>query len=163
MTRSVRACHPETNLAAALMWEGDCGTLPVVVDGGKIIGMITDRDIAIELGTRRQIAAETPVSEAMSKEVFACAPDDDIHTALKTMRKDRVRRLPVINDEGSLQGSLSMNAVAIHAEKFDGSLETARHFLPVGNPAPPRPRRPESSTLWIISSGDWQSARSSAR
>jgi signal-transduction protein with cAMP-binding, CBS, and nucleotidyltransferase domain len=101
------------------MWEADCGFLPVVADDGKVLGVITDRDIAIALGTRPQLAAEIAVNEVMSEKLYACSPSDNIHAALKTMRKDRVRRLPVVNDEGGLEGILSMNDVAIHAEKFD--------------------------------------------
>jgi CBS domain-containing protein len=122
MTEKVTACRPETNLAeaVALMWEADCGTLPVVADGGKVIGIITDRDIAIATGTRDRQPSQIPVSDVMSKQVYACAPEDDIHAALKTMRKDRVRRLPAIDQEGRLRGIVSMNDIALHAEKFEG-------------------------------------------
>jgi CBS-domain-containing membrane protein len=122
MTREVKSCDVDTNLAAAaaLMWAGDCGALPVVKEG-RVVGIITDRDIALAVGTRRRIAEEIPVREAMSGDVFACSPEEDIHSALKTMRRDRVRRLPVINDHGELEGILSMNDVALHAEKVDGA------------------------------------------
>ncbi|HWP42893.1 MAG TPA: CBS domain-containing protein [Blastocatellia bacterium] len=121
MTENVKACRPDTNLAqaAALMWEGDCGVLPVVDDGGKVIGIITDRDIAIALGTNNKPATEIQVSRVMSQPVFSCHPDDDIHAALELMRKDKVRRLPIISDNGMLLGILSMNDVALHAEKSD--------------------------------------------
>jgi CBS domain-containing protein len=122
MTETVTSCKPDTNLAeaVALMWEADCGALPVVADGGKVIGIITDRDIAIAVGTRDRRPSQTPVSEVMSKKVYACAPDDDIHIALKTMRKDKIRRLPAIDEKGILRGIVSMNDVVLHAEKFDG-------------------------------------------
>jgi CBS domain-containing protein len=121
MTEAVKACGPDTNLAeaAAAMWEADCGTIPVVADGEKVIGMVTDRDIAVALGTRDSRASDIAVSDVMSEEVYACHPEDDIHTALKAMRKDKVRRLPVIDNDGVLQGILSINDVALHAEKFD--------------------------------------------
>jgi CBS-domain-containing membrane protein len=102
------------------MWSVDCGVLPVISDDGKVIGLITDRDIAIALGTRNRLASDLPVSEVMSKQVYFCAADDDIHAALKTMRKDRVRRLAVISDEGLLEGIVSLNDIALHAEEFDG-------------------------------------------
>ena len=56
MTKTVVFCRHETNLAAAtaLMWDNDCGTLPVVSESGKVIGIITDRDICIALGTRNR-------------------------------------------------------------------------------------------------------------
>jgi CBS domain-containing protein len=122
MTERVASCGPGDNLAeaAALMWKADCGTLPVVADGGKVIGIITDRDIAIALGTRNVRSSEIPVGDVMSKNVYGCAPGDDIHTALKTMRRDRVRRIPAIDEGGRLRGMISMNDVVLHAEKLDG-------------------------------------------
>jgi CBS domain-containing protein len=122
MTETVTSCRPDDNLAeaVALMWRVDCGTLPVVADGGKLIGMITDRDIAMAVGTKNRRPSEIPVSDVMSREVFACSPDDDIHIALKTMRKDRVRRLPAIDDKGLLRGIVSANDIVLHAQKFDG-------------------------------------------
>ena len=121
MTREVKSCDLDTNLAAAaaLMWAGDCGVLPVLKEG-RVVGMITDRDIALAVGTRRRIAEEIPVREAMSGDIYACLPEDDVHSALKTMRRDRVRRLPVINRHGELVGILALNDIAVHAEKFEG-------------------------------------------
>jgi CBS domain-containing protein len=135
MSETVKSCQPNTNLAeaVALMWEGDCGTLPVVADGERVVGILTDRDIAIALGTRNKPASEIPVREVMASQVFACHPDSDIHAALKTMRKDKVRRLPVIDDQGMLQGVLSMNDVALHAEKFDGHKTTDLTYEDVVN------------------------------
>lgn len=126
MTETAKSCRPDTNLAeaVALMWEGDFGALPVAADQGKIIGWLTDRDIAVALGTRNKPASEIDVSEVMSEQVYACHAEDDIHAALKTMRKDKVRRLPVISDDGLLLGILSINDVALHAEKFDGHKTT---------------------------------------
>lgn len=85
-----------------------------------MIGIITDRDIAIAAGTRDRQPSRIPVSDVMSKNVYACAPGDDIHAALKTMRKDRVRRLPAIDEEGRLRGIVSMNDVVLHAERLNG-------------------------------------------
>ena len=121
MTEEVKFCGPETNLAAAaaMMWENDCGVLPIAADG-KAIGVITDRDIAIALGTRNRQAAEIPVRDVMSGKLFAASPDEDIHTALKLMRKEKVHRLPVINADGKLEGILSLNDVAITAMHPEG-------------------------------------------
>src|SRR6185503_13025517 len=83
MSEALKSCRPETNLAeaASIMWEGDCGILPVTGDGGRVIGMITDRDIAIAAGTTNRIPSEITVSDAMSRDVIDCNPDDDIHAA----------------------------------------------------------------------------------
>jgi CBS domain-containing protein len=124
MTEDVKTCSPDTNLAAAtaLMWEYDCGALPVVANGKTPVGMITDRDIAMAVGTRGRSPQDIRVDEVMSAQLFACAPDDDIHAALKTMRKDKVRRLPVVTD-GTLEGILSLNDVVLQAQKGDAELD----------------------------------------
>ena len=121
MSEALKSCRPETNLAeaASIMWEGDCGILPVTDDSGKVLGMITDRDIAIAAGTTNKLPSEIQVGDAMSKDVFDCDPDDEIHAALETMRKGKVRRLPVINRDGVIEGILSLNDVARHAIKTD--------------------------------------------
>jgi CBS domain-containing protein len=130
MTEDVKSCRPDTNLAAAaaLMWENDCGVLPVVAEGEKAIGVITDRDIAIALGTRNKQAAEIPVSEVMSGNLFAASPDEDIHAALKLMRKERVHRLPVIDSQGKLEGVLSLNDVALYAMHPNGKTTPALNY-----------------------------------
>lgn len=111
-------CTPETNLGAAteLMWKGDCGFLPVVEPGGKVIGVVTDRDICIALGTRGRTPGDVIVAEVMTPKVYACLPEDDIHEALREMREGHVRRLPVIKKGGALVGVISIDDVLLHAE-----------------------------------------------
>lgn len=111
-------CHPETNLGAAteLMWKGDCGFLPVVDAGGKVIGVVTDRDICIALGTRGLGSGHVRVADMMTHKVYACTPEDDIHEALREMRQGRVRRLPVVTKNGALVGVISMDHVLLRAE-----------------------------------------------
>jgi CBS domain-containing protein len=120
MVQDARSCRPETNLAEAcfLMWENDCGVLPVLEAGGKVVGMITDRDIAMAVGTRNRVPSEIAVFEVKPnpRELYTCAPEDDIHAALKTMREQGVRRLPVVNS-GQLRGILCLNEIALNATK----------------------------------------------
>jgi CBS domain-containing protein len=119
MTRYVRTCRPETNLteAAMQMWIGDCGILPVVADGGKVVGMITDRDICMAAATKHRDPAMIRVKEVTSGKVYGCSPDTEIHEALKIMREKQVRRLPIMSAEtGKLSGILSMNDVAVKAQ-----------------------------------------------
>jgi CBS domain-containing protein len=112
-------CSPETNLGSAteLMWIGNCGFLPVVTQDNKVIGVITDRDICVALGTRNRTAGNVTVGEVMSGKMFACTPEDEIETALETMRAGHVRRLPVITKARALVGVISIDDVIIHAEK----------------------------------------------
>jgi CBS domain-containing protein len=103
-----------------IMWDGDCGVIPVVNDEGKVVGMITDRDIAIASATRGRLASDIPVSEVITGQVYSCTLDEDIKSALKTMRHEKVGRLPVVNDEGLLQGILCMNDAVLRAEEARG-------------------------------------------
>ena len=124
MTRNVRSCHPETGLSqvAALMWDYDFGAMPVVDDEDRVMGMITDRDIAIAASTKGRLATEINVGEVMSGNVYACALDEEIGSALKTMRREKVRRLPVIGKDGKLAGLLSINDVVLHAGEARGEI-----------------------------------------
>jgi CBS domain-containing protein len=116
MVKSARFCSPETNLAtvAKIFWENGCGALPVV-ENGRVIGMVTDRDISIALGTRNAKAGDTLVRDVTLPKVFFGHPQDDIHTALSTMRAQQVRRLPVVDHEGALAGILSLDDLVLLA------------------------------------------------
>ena len=121
MTEPVITCSPDTNLAAAaaLMWNEDCGVLPVVEDG-KLAGILTDRDICIALGTRSVRALEISVRDVAAKDVETCAPDSEVHTAMHTMRRAKVRRLPVVDDEGHLMGLIGLNDIILAADPNGG-------------------------------------------
>ncbi len=111
-------CRPETDLGSAteLMWTANCGFLPVESVEGKVMGVITDRDICIALGTRNRPAGEVKVGEVISEKLYSCGPDDDVHRALQTMGEAKVHRLPVVAQNGSLVGILSMDDILFRAE-----------------------------------------------
>ena len=121
MTAEPRTCSPGTNLAAAaeLMLEGDCGILPVM-EGGKLVGVVTDRDMYIALATRNTRASQLTVGEVARKNVLTCGPEDDVHAALGTMKEHRVRRLPVEGFGGSVLGIVSMNDILLAAGPDQG-------------------------------------------
>ncbi len=81
-----------------------------------MIGVVTDRDLCIALGTRNKLPGEISVGEVASGRVHSCKPDDEIPKALATMAQTKVRRLPVVNAEGKLEGILSMDDVVLHSE-----------------------------------------------
>lgn len=122
MSRNVRSCGPEANLATAatLMWEGDCGVIPVLEDGRRVKGVITDRDICIAVATRHRRADEIGVGELVSGQVFACGPEDELRSALETMKEHKVRRMPVVGKEGELLGMLSLNDIVLEAKEGKG-------------------------------------------
>lgn len=118
MMRTAASCTLETNLGAAveILWNRNCGILPVVDAQQDVVGVVTDRDICIALGTRNLLPGEIVVSQVTSGKVFDCKPDDDIRTAMATMARAKVRRLPVVNANGKLEGILSMDDIVIHSE-----------------------------------------------
>ncbi|HTU67564.1 MAG TPA: CBS domain-containing protein [Steroidobacteraceae bacterium] len=107
MTREVNTCAPADTLerAACLLWDGDCGCLPVCADGSnRVVGMITDRDICMAAMFAGKPLSALDVAHAMSKQVAVCQADDTLETAEKVMRESRVRRLPVVDAQGALVG-----------------------------------------------------------
>jgi CBS-domain-containing membrane protein len=122
MSPDVKACWITESLAdaAKAMWENDCGILPVIKDGRKVVGLITDRDICMAVAMREHHASGISVEEVMTGEVYAVGPDDDIHQALETMQEHKIRRLPVVDAEGELKGILSMNDIVLKAKEPSG-------------------------------------------
>lgn len=118
MTKDVSSCGPETNAAAAaeIMWRRGCGSIPVVGNGGYVLGIVTDRDLFIALGTQNKRPAELSLGEIMNRNVSSCAPGDDLRTALSTMAQARVHRLLVTDRDGALKGLLSIDDVIAQAE-----------------------------------------------
>jgi len=123
MVKDVKFCNRQMNLAAAaeILWDKGCGALPVVEDG-RVLGIITDRDISIALGTRNARAADVLVRDVALPKVFYCTAEDDIHLALQTMRAQKVRRLPVVDTKGELEGILCLDDIVLFAGEKGGDL-----------------------------------------
>ena len=110
MTRNVMTVNLNDRVSTAgrLMWECDCGALPVVDDSGRTIGMITDRDICMSAVLQDRSPSTIPVSEAMSRELHACMARDDLASAEDLMRRHQIRRIPVLDVDGHPVGILSL-------------------------------------------------------
>lgn len=149
MTSNVQSCGPDTNLATAakMMWDTDCGVLPVVNIEGQVLGMITDRDICMACATKNRAPSELTVRDAVSGKTYRCKMSDDVHTVMDIMKREQLRRLPVVDEEGVLQGLISMNdfillagepkagkAPAISCEDVARALKAiSAHRIPVGS------------------------------
>ncbi len=133
MTPEVAFCHPETNLASAagLMWEHNCGALPVVDHHMHVTGMITDRDICIALATRNRLASEVTVGEVAADYALSCNPEENIHGVLSTMRDHKIRRVPVVNPDGSLAGIISIDDLVLQASSRKGPNKSAITYTDV--------------------------------
>lgn len=127
----VKSCAPDTDLATAakIMWDCDCGVVPVVNEERKVIGMITDRDICIAAATRAARPSDIQVRDVMAGDVAACGIGDDVHVALKTMKERRVRRLPVLDGQERLAGIISMNDLVMRTECRPGADVSGEAFL----------------------------------
>lgn len=119
MSGDVRSCRPDDNLAlvATIMWENDCGIVPVVNSAQTPIGVITDRDICIAAATRRRFASDIQAAEVMTGDIHTCGPGDRIPTALDLMSEKKVRRLLIVDENGTLRGLLSLNDIVLHCER----------------------------------------------
>jgi len=116
MTKTVRTATSNMSVrdVAAFMREGDMGAVPVV-DEGKLIGIVTDRDIVVRVVAEGK-GTETLISEAMTTELFTVGPDDFVFEAIRLMGDKQVRRIPVINSNGELAGIIAMADVALETE-----------------------------------------------
>jgi CBS domain-containing protein len=114
MTLDVRCCHPGDTLerAAELMWQRDCGCVPVVDQGSHVVGMITDRDVCMAAYTRGVPLSQALVRDAMSREVYTCSGEQPVGVAEKLMQTRQVRRVMVTDAGGKLVGLLSMADIA---------------------------------------------------
>lgn len=116
MTRNVKTAHRTNTLqeVSALMRDGDMGAMPVVEDG-KLVGIVTDRDIVV-----RAIAegkdASTAIGDVMTAEVFSVSENDFAFEAIRLMGDKQVRRVPIVNDAGELVGIIAMADVALETE-----------------------------------------------
>ena len=151
MTKEVKCCGLDTNLAAAaeLLWSADCGVLPVM-DDGKLAGIITDRDICIALGTQNRRATEVRAGEIASRGVQTCAADADVDSAMASMRRAKVHRLPVV-DDGKMVGILALNdivdAVDVRSDINAGNVMDTLKAL--GEHRHPRPAKASvAPTTW---------------
>jgi CBS domain-containing protein len=126
MNPKVTTCGPDATLedAALLMWHGDCGTVAVVDETGAAIGIITDRDICMAVAFQHKPPREIQVQEVMSRQLYTCQADNDIMSALKTMSFEKVRRLPVTNGAGQVEGIISIEDLIARAERGRRGIQT---------------------------------------
>lgn len=119
MTRDVQCCRADDTLgrAAQIMWERDCGIVPVTDAEDRVIALITDRDICMATYTKNLPPSSIRVGEVASRTVYSVAADDAVETAERLMQDQQLRRLPVVDSRGRILGLLSLNDLASHARR----------------------------------------------
>jgi CBS domain-containing protein len=129
------------NTAARLMWENDCGVVPVVDGAGKLVGMVTDRDVCMAAYTQGKPLSAIPVSTAMGRHVFWCRPDESVEAAERLMGERQVRRVPVADAGGRPIGLLSLNDLARAAASSKTDVAETGMVKTLAAICGPRPKR----------------------
>ena len=116
MTRNVTTAARETSLkdVAVLMRDGDMGSLPVV-ENGKLVGIVTDRDIVVRAVAENK-PSDTPIGDVMTTEIYSVKENDFVFEAIRLMGDRQVRRVPITNEAGELVGIIAMADVALETE-----------------------------------------------
>jgi CBS domain-containing protein len=136
MTPSVVTVSRDTPLAdaARLMRDSDVGPLPVA-DEGRLVGVLTDRDITIRAVADGRDPFSTRVDEVMTPKVVCCLDTDDVEHAAEMMQSAQLRRLLVVSEDGRLAGIVSLGDLAVRIGNDSLSGETLQH---VSEPPPGR-------------------------
>lgn len=127
MSHPAITCHvnDDLNVPAKLMWEHDCGAIPVVRGDGKLAGIITDRDICMAAYTQGRSLDQILANTVMARHVISAHPDQKLGDAERLMRDNQVRRIPVIDDDGRPVGVLSLDDIAIEGVQPDTRMTDA--------------------------------------
>ena len=111
MTTPVKTCRTTALLgdAARIMLDAGCGCVPVVDWRGRLAGMLTDRDVCLAVAARHQSPWEIPVRDVMSPNIVSVPIDEHVDAALVAMKEHRVRRVPIVDEEGHVKGLISID------------------------------------------------------
>ena len=122
MTANVATVYADdlVTYAARVMGECDCGALPVVDNQRRMVGMITDRDIAIRLVGNRVDPIHARVEECMTDEAFACNVNSSLEDCMRTMSRHKIRRVPVVDERDRVIGIITQADIAQHAGDNSG-------------------------------------------
>lgn len=147
MRKPAITCHSNESLhtVAQRMWEQDCGVLPVVDEAGAMVGIVTDRDVCMAAYTQSKTLGDIPVTTAMAKAVFSCAPDASLEAAERVMSEKQLHRIPVVDAKNKPLGVISMNDIAryVASAKTPAAQEIAlKAYAAIAQPrAQPQPVR----------------------
>ena len=129
MTRNVRTCSNSDTLnrPAQLMWEGDVGWIPVLDAAARVVGIVTDRDIAMAAYLQGRPLTTIPVQTVMTRQLVTCKPGDEPSAALRQMKTQQVRRLPVVDGAGKLAGVVALSDIVRRAPSESGKSAAREH------------------------------------
>lgn len=115
MTKHPKTCRKTDFVydVVEVMAEVDCGVVPIIEDSGKCIGIVTDRDICLDVILNQLDSQTTKIQDVMSQKLLTCHANDDLDDVIKSMEKKKVRRIPVVDDQGHCIGIISEADIAL--------------------------------------------------
>ncbi len=115
---------------AKLMKTENIGSVPICEDrhGKKLLGIVTDRDLALQVVAESRDARSTKVQDIMTRQPLTCRAEDDLQTALDAMEKHQVRRIPVVDDDGRMIGMISQADVAVRSNQPEKTAEVVQEI-----------------------------------
>lgn len=127
MSRDPRTARVGDRLdaVARVLWEHDCGIVPVVDAAGTLVGVLTDRDLCMATYTQGRPFAEIPVTAVMARNLRTCRADDPIATVMAALQQAQVHRLPVVDARGLVVGLISTNDLVRTASQRPSALDPA--------------------------------------
>ena len=132
MSEDPTACRPTDTVveAARLMKVNDVGSIPVVDDNKnrRLVGILTDRDIAVRVVAEARDANATTIEEVMTRDLVTVGPDDDVERALNAMEEHQVRRIPVVDGDGRLVGIIAQADIAARMEAPEKTAEVVEEI-----------------------------------
>ena len=139
MTKSVTTCGPDSVIrdVADLMEDDNVGSIPVL-ENGRLVGIVTDRDIVCRVIAEGLDTRTVKAREVMSEDLITCTPDDSVLEAIRKMGEHQIRRIPVCDPNGRLRGIISIGDVALEAERDQ---DLANALEQISQPTPQQARR----------------------
>ena len=138
MIENVSFCRENETLgkAAELMWQKDCGMVPVLNDEDEIIGVVTDRDICIAVASRNQLPSDISVKDLADGKVITCSKKHSVKKVLKIMKKHQIKRLPVVGNNGKICGVVSINDMLQMRKSKRYKKQIIKTLTAIGRPSP---------------------------
>ncbi|NNE99858.1 MAG: CBS domain-containing protein [Pyrinomonadaceae bacterium] len=138
MTKNVGFCRETDNLATAvgLMWQKDCGIVPILDTEDRVIGVITDRDVSIAVTTRNRAPSEISAAAMIIGKTITCSKNDSIKNVLKKMSKHQINRIPVVTKKGRLKGVISINDLLQMKKSKRFERQIFKTLKAIGKPSP---------------------------
>lgn len=136
MTKDPICCLPLHTVAAAaeLMKSGNIGSIPVIEDERtqKLVGIVTDRDLALKVVAERRDVNATNVEAVMTRQMVTCRADDDMQKAMDAMAEHQLRRIPVVDDDNRIVGIIAQADVATRVDQPEKTAKMVKEISQAG-------------------------------